>query len=207
MSYAPIPAVFSHFFFGLYCSTVKLGLYVLGLVRTLGYNVLFVNHGHRQSENMYIFFFLIRRTEWGTKSDISYQFSLQEHFFALSLVLFFWSRACHPLSFNFDFNFPARFQARDALKVISPYEKRAMNDIQDGEASSVADHSREDVELVLPVRKIGFWIERTLVRTYLFFYFPWQYVITEFHRITYRKVVYKSHTWSEAALFPNWRCT
>ena len=36
--------------------TVKLGLYVLGLVRTLGYNVRSVDHGHRQSENMYIFF-------------------------------------------------------------------------------------------------------------------------------------------------------
>ena len=36
--------------------TVKLGYYVHGLVRTLGYNVLSVNHGHRQSENMYIFF-------------------------------------------------------------------------------------------------------------------------------------------------------
>ena len=39
-----------------YLSTVKLGLYVLGLVRTLGYNVRSVDHGHRQSENMYIFF-------------------------------------------------------------------------------------------------------------------------------------------------------
>ena len=33
--------------------TVKLYLYVHGLVRTLGYNVLSVDHGHRQSENMY----------------------------------------------------------------------------------------------------------------------------------------------------------
>ena len=53
-------------------------------------------------------------------------------------------------------------------KAISPYEKRVMNDIQDGEASSVADRSRERVEPVLPVRKIAFRIERTLVRTYLF---------------------------------------
>ena len=36
--------------------TVKLGYNVLGLVRTLGYNVLSVDHEHRQSENMYIFF-------------------------------------------------------------------------------------------------------------------------------------------------------
>ena len=36
--------------------TVKLGYYVHGLVRTLGYNVLSVDHEHRQSENMYIFF-------------------------------------------------------------------------------------------------------------------------------------------------------
>ena len=67
---------------------VKLTWYVHGLVRTLDYNALFVDHGHRQSENMNIFF-RIRRTERGTKSHITYQFSLQEHFFALSLVLFF----------------------------------------------------------------------------------------------------------------------
>ena len=53
-------------------------------------------------------------------------------------------------------------------KAISPYEKRIMNDIQDGEASSVADRSRKHVEPVLPVRNIAFWIEHTLVTTYLF---------------------------------------
>ena len=53
-------------------------------------------------------------------------------------------------------------------KAISPYEKRVMNDIQNGEASSVADRSREHVEPVIPVSKIAFWIERTLVTTYLF---------------------------------------
>ena len=37
-------------------ATVKLGYSVLGLARTLGYNVLSVDHEHRQSENMYIFF-------------------------------------------------------------------------------------------------------------------------------------------------------
>ena len=56
-------------------------------------------------------------------------------------------------------------------KAIAPYEKQVMNDTQDREASSVADCSREHVEPVLPVRKIAFWIERTLlVRT--FFSFP-----------------------------------
>ena len=35
--------------------TVKLGLYVHGLVRTLGYNVLSVDHGHRQSETRTFF--------------------------------------------------------------------------------------------------------------------------------------------------------
>ena len=40
-----------------------------------------------------------------------------------------------------------------------------MNGIQDGEASSVAYRSREHLEAVLPVRKIAFWIERTLVST------------------------------------------
>ena len=43
-----------------------------------------------------------------------------------------------------------------------------MNHIQDGEASSVADRSHEHVEPVLPVKKIAFWIERTLVTTHLF---------------------------------------
>ena len=52
---------------------------------------------------------------------------------------------------------------------MSPYEKRVMNDIQDGEASSVADRLCEHVEPVLPVRKIAFWIELTLISTYLFF--------------------------------------
>ena len=53
-------------------------------------------------------------------------------------------------------------------KAISPHEKRVMNDIQDGEASSVANRSLEHVEPVLPMRKIAFWIERTLFSTYLF---------------------------------------
>ena len=53
-------------------------------------------------------------------------------------------------------------------KAISPHEKRVMNGIQNGEASSVADRSREHVEPVIPVSKIAFWIERTLVTTYLF---------------------------------------
>ena len=93
--------------------TVKLGLYVHGLVRTLGYSVLSVDHGHRQSENMY--FFRIRRTERGTKSDITYQFSLQEHCFALSFVLF--SDHKHVIQpFSFDFNFPACSQVHNVMK-------------------------------------------------------------------------------------------
>ena len=52
--------------------TVKLGLYINGSVRTLGYNVLSVDHGHRESEKMYIF--RIRRKERGTISDNRYQF-------------------------------------------------------------------------------------------------------------------------------------
>ena len=36
--------------------TVKLGYYAHGLIRTLSYNVLSVDHEHRQSENMYVFF-------------------------------------------------------------------------------------------------------------------------------------------------------
>ena len=52
---------------------------------------------------------------------------------------------------------------------ILKFEKGVMNDIQDGEASSVADRSREHVEPALPVRKITVWIERPSVSTYLFF--------------------------------------
>ena len=71
--------------------------------------------------------------------------------------------------FSFDFNFPARFAAHDALKGNFTARKASniMTDVQDEEAYSVAD--RQHVEPVLPVRKIGFWIERTLVRTSLFF--------------------------------------
>ena len=39
--------------FHVHVDTVKLGYYVHGLVCSLGYNVLSVDHGHRQSENMY----------------------------------------------------------------------------------------------------------------------------------------------------------
>ena len=60
-------------------------------------------------------FFRIKRTECGTKSNITYQHSLLEHFFALSLVLF--SDNEHVIQpFSFNFNFPARFQVHDALK-------------------------------------------------------------------------------------------
>ena len=42
--------------------TVKLGLYVHGLVRALGYYVLFVDHGHRQSDIFALSLFWIKRT-------------------------------------------------------------------------------------------------------------------------------------------------
>ena len=131
-------------------------------------NVLSVNHGHRQSENIYIFF-RIRRTERGKKTGYYVPISLQEHFLALSLVLFFfWSQACHP-NFSVSISISRHvFKFTMPWKAISPYEKRVMNDIQDGEASSVADRLREHEEPVLSVRKIAFWIECTLVSTYLF---------------------------------------
>ena len=47
-----------------------------------------------------------------------------------------------------------------------------MNDIQDGEASSVVDRLREHMEPVQPVRKIAFWIECTLVVRTFFFFIP-----------------------------------
>ena len=52
-------------------------------------------------------------------------------------------------------------------KAISPYEKRVMNDIQNGEASSVADRSREHVEPVFPSEQNGL-----LDRTYFGYYVP-----------------------------------
>ena len=36
--------------------TVKLGLYIDGLERALGYYILSVDHGHCKWENIYIFF-------------------------------------------------------------------------------------------------------------------------------------------------------
>ena len=104
------------------------------------------------------------RTWHNLKSDITYQFPLQGHLFALSLVSFFSDHEqCHP-TFQFQFQFPRHvFKITMPWKAISPHEKRLMNDIQDGEASTGEDCSREHVEPVLPVRKITFWIERTLV--------------------------------------------
>ena len=149
-------------------STVKLGLYVHGLVRTLGYNVLSVDHGHRQSENMYIFSDKTYRT-W---HKIGYYVPIfpPRALFALSLVLFFLITS---MSSNLSVSISISrhvFKFTMPRKAISPYEKRIMNHMQDGdlEASSVADRSREHVEPVLPVRKIAFWIERTLVTPYLF---------------------------------------
>ena len=43
-------------------NTVKLGLYVHGIVRTLGYCVLSVDHGHRQSD--FLPFFVLDKTSF-----------------------------------------------------------------------------------------------------------------------------------------------
>ena len=116
----------------------------------------------------HVHFFRIRRTERGTKSDITHQFSLHQHFFALSLALFSdYEHVFHCLSVLISASRHV-FKFTMPRKAISPYEKRVMNDIQNGEASSVADRSREHVEPVIPVSKMACWIERTLVTTYLF---------------------------------------
>ena len=98
-------------------NTVKLGYYVHGFVLTLGYNVLSVDHGHRQSENMYIFFF---------GEDV--RKVAQNRIFRTNIIFpprtlfcpFFGSFVSdheHVIQpFSFDFNFPARFQVHDALK-------------------------------------------------------------------------------------------
>ena len=95
--------------------TAILGLYVHGLERTLGYYVLSVDHGHRRRKTC-TFFFQIKRSERCTISDITYQLFSQEHFFVLSLLLFFWRWACHPVPFSFDFNSLVIFQVHAALK-------------------------------------------------------------------------------------------
>ena len=96
-----------------YCNTVKLGLCVHGLVRTLGYDVLPVDHGHRQSGNMYIFSDKTYRT-WH-KIGYYVQIFPPRALFAISLVLF--SDHEHVVQpFSFDFNIPTRFQVHDALK-------------------------------------------------------------------------------------------
>ena len=115
------------------------------------------------------FFFQIRRTERGTKSGITYPFSLQEHFFCPFFGSYFFLITSMSSNLSVLILISRHvFKFMMPWKVISPYEKRVMNDIQDGEASSVADRSREHVNLVLPARKIAFWIELTLVSTYLF---------------------------------------
>ena len=119
-------------------ATVKLGYSVLGLARTLGYNVLSVDH-ETSPIGKHVHFFRIRRTERGTKSDITYQLSLQEHFFALSLALFL-IKSMSSTAFLFWFQLPGTFSSsRCPERRFHRTKKRVMNDIQNGEASSVAE--------------------------------------------------------------------
>ena len=145
---------------------MKLGLYMNGLSHTLDYNVLSVDQGHRQSEMMYIFSDKTHRTghKIGYYVPILLPRALSRPFFGFFFLI-------TSMSFNLSVSISTSwhvFKFAMPWKTISPYEKRIMNDIQDGEASSVADCTREHVEPVLLVRKIAFWIERTLVTTYLF---------------------------------------
>ena len=93
---------------------MKLGYYVHGLVRTLGYNVLSVDHEHRQSENRDFFSDKTYRT-WHKIGYYVPIFHLGALF--LPFLWFIFSDHEHVIQpFSFDFNFPARFQVHDALK-------------------------------------------------------------------------------------------
>ena len=86
------------------------------------------------------YFFRIRRTERGSQSEITLQFSLEEPFSpVLSFGSFF-------LITSISFNFSVSISSLRSWKAILKFEKGEMNDIQDWEASSVADRSREHVE-------------------------------------------------------------
>ena len=65
--------------------TVKLGLYVPGLVRTFGYYVLSVDHGHRQSAFFALSLFWIKRTLFRT---YLFSFPLRVRNNRVSLYLF-----------------------------------------------------------------------------------------------------------------------
>ena len=70
--------------------------------------------------------------------------------------------------FSFDFNFPARFQVQNALKG-DFNERKANNERHSGRRSIFRGRSFAWTRGTGPaVRKIAFWIERTLVTTYLF---------------------------------------
>ena len=110
-------------------TTVKLGLNIHGLVRTLGYNVLSVYHGHRQLENKYIFLDKTYRT-WHKIGKPHTNFPSKSTF--LPFQRFFFSDHEHAIQpFNFDFNFLARFQVHDVLKG-DFIERKASNERHSG---------------------------------------------------------------------------
>ena len=67
-------------------TTVKLGLYIPGLVRTLGYYVLSVDHGHRQSDFFALSLFWIKLTLFRT---CLFSFPLRVRNNRVSLYIFF----------------------------------------------------------------------------------------------------------------------
>ena len=117
---------------------------------------------------MYIF--RIIRTERGTKSDIPYQFYLQEHFFAL--FWFFFSDDEHVIQpFSFDFNFPARFQVHDALKGDFTARK-ASNERHSGRRSIFCGRSFTWTRETGPASEENRVLDRTYFGQYVPFSFP-----------------------------------
>ena len=176
-------------------STVKLGLYVHGLVHTLGYNVLSVDYGHRQSQNMYFYLDKTYRT-W---HNIGYYVPTfpSGSTFCPFFGSFFWSRACHPLSCSFNVNFSGHFQVHDAVKDHFTVQE-ASNDRHSGRrsifrgGSLVWTRTAAKTERKCRVTCVCTWDrfrqrrksrfgQNVLRLVCTFLHFPWGYVITEFH--------------------------
>ena len=161
--------------------TVKLGLYVHGLVRI--HSVITFSPSITDIANRRTCTFFSDKT-YRTWPKIGYYVPIfpPGALFCPFFGSFFGSRACHPPPFSFDFNFRTCFPAHDALKGDFTIRK-ASNEWNSRRRSIFRGGSLAWTRGTGPAgQEIAFWIERTVVSTYLFS-FPLGYVITEFHCI------------------------
>ena len=95
----------------------------------------------------------------------------------LWFFFFFWSRAYHPLPFSFNFNFPARYQAHDALKSYFTVRKPS-NERHLGWRSIFRGRSFSWTRGTGPASEESCVLDRTYFGSYVpFYHFPWGNVI------------------------------